>query len=406
MTKPVHRFARSRVRTSTTGKKGRGERAKGRRDAGHSGARSRPATLRLPFDFCALAFPLCRLVAAAVAVAGSAASLCAAPPVPRYAGAATTVAVNRADGRVAVLQGAVLSVYPDASASAAAASFEIPGSDPAVLEFHGNQILYATHGVSEMPFVFVAVSAEGRERLAWPNSGISELFPTDTSRLTLDGKGVFGFLLLDPAARTFFGLADEIPLGAGVAATYRFAGEKLLARGSAGFAAVLALTPDDMLLAITRGGLMRYRSPGGVAWKREGTGGDWRIADVDLRAGVAVAVDAAGAAVATGLENGEPRWRCAVAGAQVRDARLLHDGRALVLTGGSEGQVVALDPATGRPAGPQPGAECERDGLSQVFAGWLAKAKSLAELVDLTTPAGSAWLIRGADGWYEVKHAQ
>ena len=313
---------------------------------------------------------------------------------------------NRADGRLAVLQGATLSVYPAGSAPAPSASFEIPGTDPAVIEFRGNQILYATHGFNNMPVVFVAVNVEGRERLAWPNAGISELFPSDTSRLTLDGKGVYGFLVLDPPARAFFGLADDIPLGAGVAATYRFAGEKLLARGSAAFAGVVALSSDDMLLALKGGGLMRYRSPGGVAWKREGSGGEWAIADVDSQAGIVAAIDAAGTVVASGLEKGEPLWRCAVAGARVRDARTTPDGRLLVLTGDSERRIAVLDPATGRLSGNQLADLCERQGLPPGLAGSLATTWSLANLVSVATPGGALWLIRGPDGWHELRDSR
>ncbi len=326
----------------------------------------------------------------------------AAPAAPRFAGAATTVTVNRADGRIAVLEGTTLSVYPSLAAQLPAASFEIPGTGPAVLEFRGNQILYVTHGVDNMPVVLVAVSAEGRERLAWPNAGISDLFPTETSRLSLDGKGVYGFLPLDPAARAFFGLADDIPLGAGVAATYRFAGEKLLARGSEAFAGVVALAPDDMLLTLRRGGLMRVKPGGAVAWKREAKGGDWRITDVDAKAGVAVAVDAVGAAVGTGIEKGDSRFLCAVTGARVADARLLSDGRLLVLAPGAEHAAAILDPGSGREAGVQPAELCGRHGLAQVFFDWAAKARSLSEMIEVPTPGGPAWLIRGADGWHEI----
>jgi hypothetical protein len=327
----------------------------------------------------------------------------ATPPQPRFPGGASTVAVNRADGRVAVLQGATLSVYPAIKADAPSASFEIPGKDPAVLEFRGNQVTYTTHGVNNMPVVFVAVSVEGRERLAWPNAGISDLFPTETSRLTLDGKGVYGFLPFDPPARAFFGLANEIPLGAGVAATYRFAGEKLLARGSEAFVAVVALSTDDMVLALRGGGLMRYRSPGGVAWKREGTGGDWRIADVDPSAGLVVTIDAQGAAVGTDLEKGEPRWRCGLGGSKVRDARLLHGDRLLLLVTSPNRHVAVLDPATGKPSGPQPADLCERQGLSEAFGGWLADAVTLDGFLEVPGGDGVAWLLHGPDGWYPVQ---
>ena len=330
----------------------------------------------------------------------------AAGPPPRFAGAATTVAVNRADGRIAVMEGATLSVYPSADAAAPSASFEIPGTNPAVLEFRGNQILYTTHGVNDMPLVLVAVSAEGRERLAWPNSGISELFPTESSRLTLDGKGVAGFLPLDGEARAFFGLANDIPSGAGVAATYRFAGEKLLARGSEVFAGMVALSPDDMLLTLKGGGLMRVRPKGTPGWKREGRGGDWRIADVDLQTGTVVALDGAGAAVATGLEKGDPRWRIELAGARVLDCRVHGDGRALVLADGKERSASVVDPATGQASGSTIAEIAGRQGLAQVYFDWLAKAPSLDGLLAVTTPAGPALLIRGADGWYEARLRQ
>jgi len=360
------------------------------------------AGLGLPFDvFPFPFFPVSLMLMAALAATAASAG---APP--RFPGAATTVTVNRVDGRVAVMQGSTLSVYPTVEAAAPAASFDIPGNDPAVMEFRGNQILYVTHGVNEMPVVLVAVSAEGRERLAWPNSGISELFPTESSRLTLDGKGVFGFLPLDAEARAFFGMANDIPAGAGVAATYRFAGEKLLARGSEAFAGVVALSPDDMLLTLKGGGLMRVRPPGAPGWKREGKGGEWRVVDVDVKAGVVVAVDAAGAAVATGLEKGEPRWRVDVAGARVLDCRTLGDGRTLVLADGKERSASVFDPATGRTSGSALAEAAGRQGLAQVYFDWLAKARSLVELVDVTTPQGPVWLIRGPDGWYEVRVQQ
>ena len=116
----------------------------------------------------------------------------------------------------------------------------------------------------------MVITVDGRERLAFPNEGLSELFPSETSRLTLDGKGVYGFLPLDPPAREFFGLPESVPLGAGVAATYRFAGEKLLARGSEVFTGVVALSPDDMLLTVK--GAARCAIARRAAWRGSGRG--------------------------------------------------------------------------------------------------------------------------------------
>jgi hypothetical protein len=320
-------------------------------------------------------------------------------PPPRFPGAATTVAVNRANGKVAVLIGTQLQLFDDVRAMAPSARIDLPGKAPRVLEFCGPNLRYVTHDVQGMAQVFVAITADGRERLAWPNSGLSELFPTEASRLTLDGKGLYGFLPLDPAARGYFGLPADIPTGAGVAVTFRFAGEKLLARASSAFAGVVALSPDDMLLTLGGGGLMRYRSPGGVAWKREGSGGAWRIADVDLAGGVVAAIDGEGAVVGTGSESGEPRFRCAVPAARVIDARLLRNGRLLALLAGPERRTAILDTATMRPVGEQPAELCARLGLAAVYEAWLENADSLTGLLDAGSSAAPALLLRGSDGW-------
>ena len=340
--------------------------------------------------------------AAALTVALLAPQAGAPAQAPRFPGAATTVAVNRADGRLAVLTGNQLQVLESTSAPQPLSTLELPGKDPRVLEYCGPNLRYVTHDVQGMPEVFVAVSVVGRERLAWPNPGLSDLFPTDTSRLTLDGRGVYGFLTLVPAARVFFSLPEDIPLGAGVAATFRFAGEKLLARASELFGGVVALSPTDMVLARRGGGLMRDRAPDGVVWKREASGGDWRIVDVDLATATVAAIDPQGAVVGTGLEKGEPRWRCEMAGAKVRDARLLRGGGLLMLATEPAPAIAVADPATGKPAAEGVVELCERKGFAKPLAEWIAKATSLDALLDVTTAGGPAWLVRGADGWYLV----
>jgi hypothetical protein len=330
----------------------------------------------------------------------------AAPPAlagtsPRFPGADTSVAVNRGNGRIAVLHGDKLEVLEPSGASIA--SIGIPGKKPRVLEFCGGNLLYVTHQVTNLPQVFVVITVDGRERLAFPNEGISDLFPNEASHLTLDGKGVYGFLPLDQAARDFFGLPESIPPGAGVAATYRFAGEKLLARGSEVFVAVVALSPDDMVLALKGGGAMRYRSPGGVAWKLEGSGGDWRLVDVDPAAGLGVAIDAQGALVGIDLDKGEVRWQSpAGPGPRIVDARLVRGGKALAFAREPEKQVLVFDPSSGKWNAGEVSQGFARQGMRAVLASWLDRSDSLAELFQIDTPAGATWLIHGADGWYEV----
>jgi hypothetical protein len=337
----------------------------------------------------------------AIAAAAAAVVSASAAPAPRFAGAETSVAVNRQDGRVAVLRGDTLKVLkPDGSSIS---TTEIPGKNPRVLEFCGGNLLYVTHGVSALPRIFVVITVNARERLAFPNEGLSELFPSATSHLTLDGRGVYDFLILDSGAREFFGLPESIPAGAGVAATYRFVGEKVLARGSDAFVGVVALSPDDMLLTLKGGGAMRYRSPGGVAWKLEGSGGNWRISDVDAAAASAVVIGADGEAMCLDLEKGEMRWRSpGGSGRPVRDARILKSGKALLYTGGSEQPVTIFDPAAGQQSADEFSHAFARLQLSSVLGYWMDRADSLAGIIELPTKAGESLLVQGADGWYEI----
>jgi len=322
---------------------------------------------------------------------------------PRYPGAETSVVVNRVNGRIAVLRGDKLQVFEGVSATQPISEMGIPGKHPQVLEFCGPNILYVTHDVRDLPTILVAVSVDERERLAWPNDGISEIFPSETSHLTLDGKGVYDFLRLDPPVRELFGLPDSIPPGSGVAATYRFAGEKLLARGSEVFVGGLALSPDDMLLTLKDGGAMRYRSPAGVAWKQEGIGGEWRIADVGPAQGIAAVIDAAGAVIGLDLDKGEVRWKASPApGMQARAARLLAGGKVLIYGGGGDRPVGVFDPATGQLSGAAFSDTFARQKLSWLLAFWLEHSDALSGLWEVATPSGTAWLIHGLEGWYLV----
>ncbi len=322
--------------------------------------------------------------------------------VPRIPGTETQVVVNRGNGRVAVLKGDKLQVLDGLTATKPLAEMEIPGKRPRLVEFRGPNVLYLTHEVNDLPVVYVAVSGEGRERLAWPNEGISNIFPSETSRLTLDGKGVYDFLRLDPPVRELFGLPDSIPLGAGVAASFRFAGEKLLARGSEIFTGVVALSPDDMLLTVKGGGAMRYARDG-VSWKREATGGEWRIVDVAPNGDLAAVVDGAGALLGLDLSTGDVRWQLPASQAsRVAAARFLSDGRLLVRGGEGDKPVSILDAQAGVLSREAFSASFARLRLSWVLAYWLEHSDGLSDLWEVAPPEGAAWLIRGPEGWYLV----
>jgi hypothetical protein len=368
----------------------------------------------------------------------------------RFAGATTTLAVNRTNGKLAVCQGGRLLIFDSLSAPAPALAIELPGESQAVREFRGNTVVYVTHGVADMPRVLVALMADGRERLAWPNAGISPLFPNEESHLTLDGRGIYGRLVLDEAVQELFALPDSVPVGAGVVATYRFAGEKLSARGSEVFRDVVALSPDDMVITLKDGGVMRYKAPAGVAWKIDrGDRTTWRLADVDLGAGLALVIVDGWALQVVDLEKGEVRWSWEVgahedeiaawlgvpvvpapasapkagaekgkparAGAakspvpaptpQPRDslleARLLADGRVLLLGRGERTWLGVLDARTGRLAAGELLGAFARAGIDNAALIEGGTGPTLGGVVEARAEGSSRLLVRGAAGWYE-----
>ncbi len=371
------------------------------------------------------------------------ASLCAAtavaePPKAAFPGAGTSVVVNRTNGKVAVSTEGRLLVFDRFGAATPSLEAELPGVGAAVREFAGSNLVYSTTGINEGELTKVAITDQGMERLAWPNEGLSERFPTESSRLTLDGKGLFDRLVLDDEVRAYFELGEEIPTGAGVLATFRFAGEKMAARASEAFAAVLALTPDDLLVVNRRGGLMRYQAGHGVTWKlEEGSAGEWQLLDALPERKAGLALDGRGALVAVDLEQGQVIWQWEpwaheqeldawlggtapqpqAAGspsprptatplphlaARVVDARFLGDGRVLVLGKRGETFLGVLDGSKGALAGQELVSSARGQGLAAVFSLWREKAAYLAWAQELSTPLGPALLLKGSDGWYAL----
>lgn len=367
----------------------------------------------------------------------------AAPPAPRFPGAATTVVVNRADGRVAAVVGARLVLQDSLASDVVTKEYDLPGREQVIREFRGNTLVYSTRNVEDMPFVLVALHVDGRERLAWPNEGLSELFPTERSRLTLDGRGLYGELVLDGAVREYFELPDDIPLGAGVAATYRFAGEKMSARASEMFRQVVALTPDDMLIALKDGGVLRYKAGDGVLWKQDIPGEPWRLADVDDKGGQLLGLDGGKVLRCLSLDRGELRWEWSVTAqggtirtalgikdeapapapaakprrgdrnaspvltpaptpVRIRDARLLRSGRVLLFGDLPRRFLLVLDPSGNRVVGEEVLGSLERRGLEAVESWWLDEATDLSAAWEMPGTAGVSLLLRGTDGWHVV----
>lgn len=373
-----------------------------------------------------------------------AAGVLGAPPDPRFPGAATTVAVNRADGRAVAVVGTRLLLLDSLDSEEVVKVLDLPGREQTVREFRGNTFVYTTRSVEGMPFVLVALHVDGRERLAWPNEGLSEYFPNRASRLTLDGRGLYGELVLDSEVREYFELPEDIPPGAGVAATYRFVGEKMSARASELFREVVALTPDDLLIAVKDGGALRFKAGDGVVWRYERAASPWRLVDVDETSKLLLALEDERVLRCLTVDRGELRWEIDLSGqhdairralgmpeeppapvasarparkrakatpppvvapppaVRVRDARLLRNGRVLLFGEKPRRFLLVLDPSLNRVVGDEVLSTLEVRGFEAVERYWLDEASDLSAAWEMPDRAGVSLLLRGSDGWYVV----
>ena len=325
--------------------------------------------------------------------------LLAAPP----GGPGGSVAVEAGTGRLAIAAVGRIAVYAGYTAGAPATSFEAPDGPLDLLEFRTGKLVYRFVMPETNVESFACVFAEdGRELVVFPNDGIGATFPTAGARLTRDGKGLYQVLRLDEATRAELGIPGDVPDGAGVIATYRFAGEKVAARFSADFDDAVALTPADLLITVRRGGLLRYRAADGVLWRLEaGRPGPWRILDVDAAGRVALVLED-GALVGRAVADGVELWRLDLGspgrgwdevGASrplaIVDARLLSGGRALVL-GRARPFLAMYDPAREAAVG---GDLLKREAYLPMRERILAEDASLVGVGEVSTEQGPALLL-------------
>lgn len=385
-------------------------------------------------------------VMAVGAVVGGA-GVCTAGPPPVVPGTATTVAVEPVSGRVAICHNGKIEVRPSLDARPVW-TFDVPNATAELVEVRGETITFSFALSTEEGVKQMAVALDGRERLLWPNSGIGELFPTADARLALDGGGLVQALVLDPAVRTELGVPSDAPDGAGVVASYRFVDEKLRVRFSEIFRKVVALTCEDVLITLKGGGMLRYTSPAGVAWKlEEGQGGEWRMLDVSTSKALALVLDGGGALRAVDIDKGTARWRwdpaehadevasyltrarivrrpaviedvppgapeptptapVPVSGPTSRrgvlDARWLPDGRVLLLGDDGRRWLAALSPSTGELGGNEVITALDIAGLPAVRDRVATHTDNLSHVFAVKLAAGLSILVRGPDGWYAV----
>ncbi len=350
--------------------------------------------------------PTYRAAAAVVGAILLGASAGAELPFPRFEGKATTVAVSGGGARVAVLRGSRLEIFDAVDAAKPALTLTLPVEDGRLEEFHGNTVTYATTLPHRAAPVHVAMDLSDVDLLTWPNEGLGEVFPDQPARLTLDGRGLYGMLTLTPEVRAFFGIPQSTPDGARVMATYRFVKETMLARASTDFRDGVALSPDDTLLTLRDGGLMRY-GPKGREWTTKGQGTPVRILDVDPAVRRALVLRGDGVLLGVDLASGAVAWqwkgeegKAVAASGMLRDARLVPGGEVLLLLRtGDVSRLAALAPAGGQLLGdvlpPGPDAAMMR-------GRWAAEDGDLGEVWPVATPVGPAVLLQGPDGWYVV----
>lgn len=253
--------------------------------------------------------------------------------------ASAPVAVERTTGRMVVARGGAVEVW-GADLIRVVATLPAPPGEVDVLQFAGGVVTYAFTLPEDGSPARAAVGVEdGVERLIWPNSGVGERFPGLAARLTADGQGVFEFLALDSRLRSELGVGEDIPDGAGTVVTYRFADERVWAIAAADFAGALALSAGDALVVTADGGVLRYRSSAGPAWRRPGDGSRREILDVDLAQGVVLLGSEHGLELVT-ADLGERRGAWAQPG--LVDARVLSNGRLLAATKAGDVLMVSL----------------------------------------------------------------
>jgi hypothetical protein len=333
--------------------------------------------------------------------------LLSAPP---EAGRGASVAVESGTGRVAVARASRIAVYDGYTAASPTATFDAPDGPLDLLEFRGGKLVYRFVMPETKSESYACVLAEdGREMVVFPNDGIGAAFPTAAARLTLDGKGLYQVLTLEAGSRAELGIPGDVPDGAGVIATYRFAGEKVAARFSEDFDGGRALAAGDLLITLRRGGLLRFRSGEGVVWRLDAPPpGPWRILDVDPAARVVVVLEGVAALVGRAVADGVELWRLDLgapptAWAEVTanrplsivDARLLRDGRVLVL-GRARPFLTVFDPARGAPVG---GDLLQRGEYLPMRERILAEDASLAGVGEVATEHGQALLLPGRQGF-------
>jgi hypothetical protein len=355
-----------------------------------------------------------RILAATAALAAIGAAA-AETPTPRFPGAGTTVVVERASGRVAVATDGVVRVLDSVDAGEPSSTFELPNAGARLLDFRGNVVSFTFKLPREEAWQYMAVGTDGLERLLWPNDGIGASFPTAASNLTHDGRGLAGVLELDATVRRELGIPADPPDGAGVVVTYSFATEKMLIRFSEAFHDAAALACDDLLISWRGGSVIRYRSPGGVEWKKDGvTGEKPRILDVEPVGGTALLLDEAGTLAAIDVRGGEKKWARPAGGPAVRDARALRDGRVLLLLADSQSPLAVFDPDTPKTAPSALTDLLAPQGLAEVAVYAASGAETLTGVREVTPTGGAApcrrsarrgtrLLLRGPNGWHLAK---
>ncbi|NLH12270.1 MAG: hypothetical protein GX464_13150 [Holophagae bacterium] len=240
---------------------------------------------------------------------------------PRRLGMApgsATVAVNRDSGTIAVCEGSTISLvlWPQGVVST---RLEVKGLGAEVVAFASDKLLISVDRDEELPGSLVVMDTAGREVRRW--GATERTFPSLTTHLSADGRAIADMIQVNAETRKEFQFPSHYADG-----TYVLVSETLasrarrvvqlrLAEDSAGKRStavpqdMISLGPDDFLVTVGNGSLLRVQS-GAKSWAMPGmVRGRPVIADVDLKTGQALIIDGDGAVQLVGLAAGEMRWR-------------------------------------------------------------------------------------------------
>lgn len=222
------------------------------------------------------------LAAAAVAV-----GMYASEQVLPFASASSLV-VEKANGKMAYVQGSTLYVLDPARPDATRAA-PVAASNPIVVDYRGQHILVSVNGGEGDPGQLAVFHEGGEEAVRLPRGEGNLAYPGAGAALSVDGSVVWERASVDGPTKALLQLSPEIPDGTTVVVSLdlttgaRRVAVHTISQGSKAelrVSDIVMLGAQDFLMTLWGGAVMRLRGSK-VVWQRaEGGERPWRLFDV------------------------------------------------------------------------------------------------------------------------------